>query len=157
MLTAALLALLACSAAAEPKHVILLFTDEQDGRTVDPTHPLSRVVETPAFSRLAKNGANFIRTYTPSPQCVPGRVATFTSKHTVRRAMLLAVAKDPYLRPLQPRAQRWRRALASRSWWVRLPLPSRSSTHTLGATARGWLRTPRLARLTRCAWSSTTR
>jgi len=69
-------------AAAKRPHIVLLFTDEQDGRTLDPEHPYYNVVSTPAFESLASTGMNFVRTYTPAPQCVPGRVATFTSLHT---------------------------------------------------------------------------
>ncbi|EGB02649.1 hypothetical protein AURANDRAFT_68689, partial [Aureococcus anophagefferens] len=66
----------------EPPHVLFLMVDSMDGRVVDPTSPVSSRVALPFLESLAKEGINFARTYTPAPQCVPGRAAMLTGLRT---------------------------------------------------------------------------
>merc|ERR550534_689239 len=70
------------AARKRPPNILFLMADEMDGRVVDPTSPISKMVKTPFFDSLAKEGANFIRTYSPSPQCVPSRTAMATGRRT---------------------------------------------------------------------------
>lgn len=63
-------------------NVIFLMVDSMDGRLVDPASPVSRRVALPFLDRLAAEGVTFSRTYTPSPQCVPGRAAMLTGLRT---------------------------------------------------------------------------
>ena len=80
---ALLLVLCATAAAAKkPPHVLFLMVDSMDGRVVDPTSPVSSRVALPFLESLAKEGVNFARTYTPAPQCVPGRAAMLTGLRT---------------------------------------------------------------------------
>ena len=65
------------------KHNILfLMSDSMDGRVLDPTSPVSARLEMPNLRALATSGANFLRTYAASPQCVPSRTTMFTGRHT---------------------------------------------------------------------------
>ncbi|KAJ1450325.1 alkaline-phosphatase-like protein [Pelagophyceae sp. CCMP2097] len=74
-----LLIFLACAArAAAAPSVVFLMCDSFDGRVIDPTSPVSRRVSTPALDDLALSGVNFVRSYSPSPQCVPARVSMLT-------------------------------------------------------------------------------
>mmetsp|Transcript_21099 Transcript_21099/g.64898 ORF Transcript_21099/g.64898 Transcript_21099/m.64898 type:complete len:609 (+) Transcript_21099:50-1876(+) len=74
--TVALLLSAAVAAAATP-NVVLLMVDSMDGRVVG-TGSVAQFVETPALDGLSQAGVTFENTYTPSPQCVPGRVAMLT-------------------------------------------------------------------------------
>lgn len=62
-------------------NILYLMTDSMDGRLVDDASPLSEVVDMP-FLRgfLAKNGANFVHSYSPSPMCVPARTSMMTGR-----------------------------------------------------------------------------
>ena len=86
MMRAVVLLLCAAGAAASAKgvgkHVIFLMVDSMDGRVVDPTSEVSSRVSLPFLESLAAEGVNFVRTYTPSPQCVPGRAAMLTGLRT---------------------------------------------------------------------------
>ncbi|EOD10728.1 hypothetical protein EMIHUDRAFT_215536 [Emiliania huxleyi CCMP1516] len=56
--------------------------DSMDGRVVDPSAPLSKLVATPTFDALASDGVNFVRTYASSPQCVPSRASMLSGRRT---------------------------------------------------------------------------
>ena len=47
---------------------------------MDPTAPQYDLMEMPNLRALASKSVSFIRHYTNSPQCVPGRVAMFTGR-----------------------------------------------------------------------------
>jgi len=70
------------AAKKKPPNILFLMCDSMDGRVVDPTSPVSKMVHTPYFDSLASEGVNFVRTYTPSPQCVPARTAMVTGRRT---------------------------------------------------------------------------
>ena len=53
-----------------------------DGRVLDPTSPVAARLEMPNLRALAAEGANFLRTYAASPQCVPSRTTMFAGRHT---------------------------------------------------------------------------
>ncbi|MGQ9632384.1 MAG: sulfatase-like hydrolase/transferase [bacterium] len=55
-------------------NVLLLMTDQQQARTVD---PLSHCI-TPSLDRLSKEGVRFSRAYTPNAICSPARASLFT-------------------------------------------------------------------------------
>eukprot|EP00928_Gymnodinium_smaydae_P084900 TRINITY_DN6818_c0_g1_i2.p1 TRINITY_DN6818_c0_g1~~TRINITY_DN6818_c0_g1_i2.p1 ORF type:complete len:544 (+),score=103.34 TRINITY_DN6818_c0_g1_i2:215-1633(+) len=56
-------------------------TDSMDGRVVDPAAPEAEAVDMP-FLRdiLGKKGANFVRSYSNSPMCVPSRTSMMTGR-----------------------------------------------------------------------------
>ena len=58
-------------------------TDSMDGRVVDPGAVEAQAVELP-FLRdfFAKQGTNFVRSYSNSPQCVPSRSSMCTGRRT---------------------------------------------------------------------------
>lgn len=61
--------------------IIWLQTDSMDGRLLDPTSAMYEKVFMREFKSLAASGVNFVRHYTPSPQCVPSRVAMMTGRY----------------------------------------------------------------------------
>ena len=61
-------------------NVLLLMTDSFDGRLLDPRASLYAAVELPHLRGLAARATNFVRAYTPSPVCVPGRAAMLTGR-----------------------------------------------------------------------------
>ncbi len=62
-------------------NILFLMCDSMDGRVLDPTSPVHRRLRMPNLRALAARGANFIRTYAASPQCVPSRTTMFTGRH----------------------------------------------------------------------------
>lgn len=62
--------------------MIFLMTDSMDGRVLDPTSNIYSLMEMPNLRGLAAKGTNMIRTYTNSPQCVPGRAALISGLRT---------------------------------------------------------------------------
>jgi choline-sulfatase len=67
---------------ATPPNIIFLQTDSMDGRLLDSTSDYYLKLKSDGFkSLLVDNGANFIRQYTNSPQCVPSRTSMMTSRY----------------------------------------------------------------------------
>eukprot|EP01084_Bolivina_argentea_P162560 282888_1 len=62
-------------------NILFLQSDEMDGRVLDPTHPIWNILEMPNLRKLAKNGINFINSYTNSPLCAPSRTSMFTGRY----------------------------------------------------------------------------
>ena len=62
--------------------MIFLMTDSMDGRVLDPTSNIYSLMEMPNLRGLAGKGTNMVRTYTNSPQCVPGRAALISGLRT---------------------------------------------------------------------------
>jgi len=78
-----MLLLLSSSAPATSRpNILFLMCDSMDGRVVDPSAPLSKLVATPTFDALASDGVNFVRTYASSPQCVPSRASMLSGRRT---------------------------------------------------------------------------
>jgi hypothetical protein len=65
-----------------PPNILFLMCDSMDGRVIDPTSPVSKMVATPNLDQLATTGVNFIRTYAASPQCVPSRTSMLAGRRT---------------------------------------------------------------------------
>ena len=63
-------------------NILFLMCDSMDGRNMDPTSYQYSLMNMPTLRGIASQGVNFIRTYTNSPQCVPGRSAFMTGRHT---------------------------------------------------------------------------
>ncbi len=64
------------------KHVLLLFTDQQRRDTI---HALGNEdIVTPALDALARESVVFDRCYTPSPVCVPARMAMYAGQYCAR-------------------------------------------------------------------------
>ena len=78
MALAALLLIINGIYAAKQPNIIFLMTDSMDGRNLDPTSSQYSLMDMHNLRDLANKGTNMIRTYTNSPQCVPGRT-TFLS------------------------------------------------------------------------------
>ena len=73
------------NAAAAPS-ILFLMVDEMDGRTVDPTSPQFKP-PTPNLAKLAARGAQFLYTYSESPQCVPARSSMLAGRLTHKIAV----------------------------------------------------------------------
>ena len=77
-----LLTVAAAAAAALPPNIIWLQTDSMDGRLLDSTSPYyDKLKLTGIKKNLIGKGANFVRHYTASPQCVPSRTSMLTSRY----------------------------------------------------------------------------
>lgn len=64
------------------KHVLLIFTDQQRADTI---HALGNdKIITPALDAIANEGVCFDRAYTPSPVCVPARIAMMAGQYCAR-------------------------------------------------------------------------
>lgn len=63
-------------------NILFFMCDSMDGRNMDPTTQQYSLINMPTLHSLSSQGVNFIRTYTNSPQCVPGRCAMMTGRHT---------------------------------------------------------------------------
>ena len=61
--------------------ILFLFSDEMDGRILDPNSPQTKP-PLPNLHRLATSGAVFTQTYSQSPQCVPSRSAMMVGLRT---------------------------------------------------------------------------
>ena len=72
--------------------------DSMDGRVIDPTSAVSKLMKTPVLDGLAADGVNFIRTYSNNPQCVPSRTSMLAGRRTDQiRAFSnsIGLARDP--------------------------------------------------------------
>jgi len=67
---------------SQRNNILLLMCDSMDGRILDPTSPVSRRVHMPHLREMAADGLNFVKAYTPSPQCGPARTAMLTGRRT---------------------------------------------------------------------------
>ena len=65
---------------ASQPNILFLMCDSMDGRVLDPTSPVSKLVQMPNLRKLASQGTNFVNTYAASPQCVPSRTTMFTGR-----------------------------------------------------------------------------
>ena len=63
-------------------NILFLMCDSMDGRVLDPTSDVSTRMRTPAFTKLAADGVNFINTYAASPQCVPSRTTMLAGRRS---------------------------------------------------------------------------
>ena len=70
------------SIASNMPNILFLMCDSMDGRNMDPTTQQYSLINMPTLRSIASQGVNFIRTYTNAPQCVPGRSAMMTGRHT---------------------------------------------------------------------------
>ncbi len=61
-------------------NILFLMCDSMDGRVLDPTSPISSLLDMPNLRKLAARGTNFINTYAASPQCVPSRTTMFAGR-----------------------------------------------------------------------------
>jgi N-sulfoglucosamine sulfohydrolase len=62
----------AVGSAAEPRpNILFVITDDQSWR--DTGIAGSRIVHTPAFDRVAREGAHFTHSFCASPSCTPSR------------------------------------------------------------------------------------
>ena len=78
------LALMPAAVLASP-NILFLMTDSQDGRLLDPTdRALYPAQNMPNLERLARSGVNFVRAYTPAPQCTPARASLYSGLRTDR-------------------------------------------------------------------------
>lgn len=77
-LLAALTGPAAAATAARP-NVLFVITDDQSWR--DTGIAGSRVVQTPAFDRVAREGVWFTHSFAASPSCTPSRSAVLTGRH----------------------------------------------------------------------------
>jgi len=68
-------------APAGAPHILFLFVDEMDGRTMDPAHPQVKP-PLPNLERLAGAGVQFTTVYAESPQCVPSRSSMLAGRRT---------------------------------------------------------------------------
>lgn len=68
----------AAPAAARP-NILFVITDDQSWR--DTSVAGSRMVHTPAFDRVAREGVHFTRSFCASPSCTPSRSAVLTGRH----------------------------------------------------------------------------
>ena len=68
-------------APAGAPHILFLFVDEMDGRTMDPAHPQVKP-PLPTLERLAAAGVQFTTVYAESPQCVPSRSSMMSGRRT---------------------------------------------------------------------------
>ena len=68
-------------APAGAPHILFLFVDEMDGRTMDPAHPQLKP-PLPNLERLAAAGVQFTTVYAESPQCVPSRASMMAGRRT---------------------------------------------------------------------------
>ncbi len=66
----------------KPKHVLMLFTDQQRGDTI---HALGNEdIVTPSLDSLANESIVFDKAYTPSPVCVPARLCMLSGQYCAR-------------------------------------------------------------------------
>eukprot|EP01084_Bolivina_argentea_P070207 127654_1 len=68
------------SAQQQQPNIIFLMCDSMDGRNMDPTSFQYNLMHMPNLRSIADQGVSFVRHYTNSPKCVPGRVAMFTGR-----------------------------------------------------------------------------
>jgi hypothetical protein len=68
-------------APAGAPHILFLFVDEMDGRTMDPAHPQLKP-PLPNLERLAAAGVQFTTVYAETPQCVPSRSSMMAGRRT---------------------------------------------------------------------------
>jgi PBP4 family serine-type D-alanyl-D-alanine carboxypeptidase len=68
----------AARAAARP-NILFVISDDQSWR--DTGAEGSRLVRTPAFDRVAREGARFTHAFSASPSCTPSRSAVLTGRH----------------------------------------------------------------------------
>ena len=66
----------------KPKHILLIFTDQQRYDTVGANG--NPIAQTPNLDALAKDSVVFDRAITPSPVCVPARLSMFTGQYCNR-------------------------------------------------------------------------
>ena len=59
---------------------LFLMVDSMDGRNMDPTSSIYHTMQMPNLRSIANEGTQFIKHYTNSPQCVPGRAVLFTGR-----------------------------------------------------------------------------
>ena len=64
------------------KNIIFFQCDEMDGRTVDPSHPISKVTRKPNLESMMARGINFVGQYCNTPLCAPSRSSMFTGRRT---------------------------------------------------------------------------
>ena len=60
--------------------ILMIALDSFDGRLLDPAHALSRAVALPAMRNFTSQALHYSAAYSPSPQCVPARVAVLTGR-----------------------------------------------------------------------------
>ena len=78
----------------KPKHILLLFTDQQRYDTVGANG--NPIAQTPNLDALAKESVVFDRAITPSPVCVPARLSMFTGQYCNRHGCNLNHADTVY-------------------------------------------------------------
>ena len=71
-----------CVVVGRRPNVIFIMTDSMDGRSLDPLSAQYSLLNMPNLRNLAKQGVSFVRHYSNSPQCVPGRCAMYSGRHT---------------------------------------------------------------------------
>lgn len=59
-------------------NILLICTDQQRFDTIEVLG--NPIIRTPVLNKLAENGINFSRAYTPSPVCVPARYSMLTGQ-----------------------------------------------------------------------------
>eukprot|EP01084_Bolivina_argentea_P228783 386317_1 len=62
-------------------NILFLQSDEMDGRVLDPYSSYWNIVSMPNLRSLAKDGINFINSYTNSPVCVTSRSSMWTGRY----------------------------------------------------------------------------
>ena len=63
-----------------PPNILLLVIDSLDGRLLDPSASVYAEVRLPHLRNFASSAVNFVRAYSPAPQCVPARAAMLTGR-----------------------------------------------------------------------------
>eukprot|EP01047_Picozoa_sp_COSAG01_P079359 COSAG01_NODE_15025_length_1383_cov_55.083333_2_plen_352_part_01 len=64
------------------RNIVFFQCDEMDGRTVDPSHPISKVTRKPNLEVMMERGTNFVGQYCNTPLCAPSRSSMFTGRRT---------------------------------------------------------------------------
>eukprot|EP01083_Nonionella_stella_P314252 1131423_1 len=62
-------------------NILFLQSDQMDGRVLDPSSPISDIVDLPHLRGLASEGINFVNTYCNSPLCAPSRASMWTGRY----------------------------------------------------------------------------
>ncbi len=79
--------------ASERPNIVLFFVDDLGWSNLGYRSP--SLFETPNIDRLAREGVDFVRCYSPSPTCSPSRAALVTGKHPARLKIVRHITDNP--------------------------------------------------------------
>ncbi|MEM7623743.1 MAG: sulfatase-like hydrolase/transferase, partial [Planctomycetota bacterium] len=100
-------------------NLLIFMTDQQQGGTVLPGHPLK--AQTPVLDRFRAQSVTFARTFCPSPHCCPSRASFFTGLYPSEHGVWHNVnVTNAISRGLNPGVQPWSVDLAAAGYRLAL-------------------------------------